>query len=288
VAVKITHLLTDLDNTLYNWVDYYVPCFLAMVAELSRITQIEVGEIKRAFKRVHERHRTSEYSFAIEELDVLTPRDQGLTRRQILSKYDTAINAFRLSRKQTLRLYPDVLPTLQALQGEGVKIIAVTESLEFHATRRLRQLGIEDFFTAIVCHPDHGVPAGATMEDFRFYREPERYITSIPTVVRPSEGVRKPDIRFLAPLLDCLSISPKDAIYVGDSLTKDVLMAQRVGLNDVYAAYGKVVEARNYAELLNITYWTDQDFAKDRELSQIPVHPSATIDNFGALLDLIH
>jgi FMN phosphatase YigB (HAD superfamily) len=285
---KITHILTDLDNTLYNWVDYYVPCFLAMVKELSLITQIEENRIKQSFKRVHERHRTTEYSFAIEELDVLASLDRGLSRREVLSKYDSAINAFRSSRKRTLRLYSDVVATLREVHSKGVKIVAVTESLEFHATRRLKQLGIEDFFTAIVCHPDHGVPPGTTLEDFRFYKEEERYTSSIPVVVRPSENVQKPDVRFLAPLFDQLSISPKAAMYVGDSLTKDILMAQRSGISDVYAAYGKIVEARNYAELLKITYWTDEDVAYERELSQTSVHPSATIETFGAILDLIH
>ena len=35
---RIELVVADLDNTLYNWVDFYVPSFLAMLREIQRIS----------------------------------------------------------------------------------------------------------------------------------------------------------------------------------------------------------------------------------------------------------
>jgi len=74
---EIKLLVTDLDNTTYNWIDFYVPSFLAMVQELSRFTGIGEDELKASFKRLHQQHKTSEYTFAIQQLDVLREENKG-------------------------------------------------------------------------------------------------------------------------------------------------------------------------------------------------------------------
>ena len=81
-------IVTDLDNTIYNWVDFYVPAFNAMLKELNHISGISERQLKQAFKRVHQKHKTTEYAFAIEELDVLPEVQQGKPPRYIREKYD--------------------------------------------------------------------------------------------------------------------------------------------------------------------------------------------------------
>jgi phosphoglycolate phosphatase-like HAD superfamily hydrolase len=272
--MKIKLVITDLDDTLYDWIDYYVPSFLAMVEELSRITGIDVEQLKSAFKKVHERHRTTEYTFAIEELDVLAPFHQGLSPAEIVQKYESAIKAFRKVRKRTMSLYPGVKDVLEELRRRGVKIAAATEALHFHAIYRLKQLAIEEYFSAIVCHPDHELPPGLTYEDVRFYEDASRYQTIIPLTVRPPDEVRKPDPRFLQGLLAQLSVFPEEVLYVGDSLTKDILLARRIGAFDALARFGRGVDAVTFAELLKITYWTEEDLEFDSQLKQEAVTPT--------------
>ena len=95
---SIRVVVADLDDTIYDWSSFYIPSFLAMVEELHRIAKVDVETLKRSFKRVHEKHRTTEYAFAIQELDALAEIDHGLSVEQRLAKYESAIVAFRRSR----------------------------------------------------------------------------------------------------------------------------------------------------------------------------------------------
>jgi len=79
--------------------------------------------LRESFKRVHQKHKTTEYAFSIQDLDVLAEIDAGLTVSEILRKYDSAIKAFRVTRKKTLHLYGDVREALEKLRSEGRKII---------------------------------------------------------------------------------------------------------------------------------------------------------------------
>ena len=63
-------LITDLDNTIYNWVDFFAPSFRAMLGEMVHLTSLDEDTLISSFQRVYQRHGTSEYSFAIEELDL--------------------------------------------------------------------------------------------------------------------------------------------------------------------------------------------------------------------------
>ena len=98
-------IITDLDNTIYDWVEFYVRSFNAMIKEISLTTSISEEELKESFKRVHEKHNTTEYAFSIEELDVLSKINAKLSTKQLLEKYNNAIHAFRSMRKKTIKLY---------------------------------------------------------------------------------------------------------------------------------------------------------------------------------------
>ena len=114
-----------------------------MVQEIHRISGVDVSALKRSFRKVHQAHRTSEYAFAIQELDVLETIDAGLSPEERLKKYDSAIHAFRSTRRKTLRLYPGVKETLQRLRDAGVMVVAHSDSMMTYVSRRLRQLDVD-------------------------------------------------------------------------------------------------------------------------------------------------
>ena len=43
----------------------------------------------------------------------------------------------------------------------------------------------------------------------------------------------------LSQIVETLKVTKSECVYVGDSPTKDVAMAQDVGISDVYAKYGR-------------------------------------------------
>lgn len=284
---SIKLIMTDLDNTLYNWVDFYVPSFLSMVKELSSISGIDEDILKASFKRVHERHKTTEYTFSIQELDVLSDQTRSIRDREILRKYATAIKAFRKRRKETLRVYDGVVDTLTILKQQGKTIAAVTDALRFHVEYRLRQLGIVDFFDVLVSPPDHSLPVGTSLEDVRFYASQEDYETKIPIKIDTIPAVRKPDPRFIIPLLERCGVHPKEAVFIGDSLVRDVLMAQNCGVHDILADYGRDYNSTNYAELLKITYWTEREVEEEKRLRETKISPTFVVSSFPRILEVI-
>src|ERR1700737_3268202 len=64
-------LICDLDNTLYDWVGYFVPSFYAMVDEAVRITGCDRETLLDDFRRVHQAREDSEQPFALLETETI-------------------------------------------------------------------------------------------------------------------------------------------------------------------------------------------------------------------------
>lgn len=279
-------VIVDLDNTIYNWVDYYVPSFNAMVKELVRLTGIDEQVLRASFKRVHQKHKTAEYAFSIEELDVLSESNAGLKIPEILQKYNPAINAFRSMRKKTLRRYDNVIETLEKLRSKGKKMVAHTDAMMFYAVYRVKELGVERFFDGIVAPRDHGLPKGVRPRDVRSQSD-EKYETIIPFKKELEPEIVKPNLECLNEILRYFGVDGNEAVYVGDSLHRDIYMAQRCGVYDVYAEYGRQYDANYYQQLVEITYWTDEEVAREQELKALNISPSFKIQRFSDLIGVI-
>ncbi|SRR6266404_1800732 len=278
-------IVTDLDNTIYNWVDFYVPAFNAMLKELNHISGISERQLKQAFKRVHQKHKTTEYAFAIEELDVLPEVQQGKPPRYIREKYDVAIEAFRRTRNEKLRMYEGVASTLEQLRQEERKTIAHSDAMMFYALYRLKQLKAENLFDGILAAKDHGIPTHH--EDRDLERWQHSYDTPIPYKRELPSEIAKPNPQCLAGLLSDFNVLPKEAIYVGDSLNKDIKMAQECSVYDVYAEYGRHYNQDNYEELIEISHWASNDISRETESIIKDVQPSFVISRFAELNDVI-
>lgn len=281
-------VVLDLDNTLYNWVDYYVPAFRAMLQELVRLTGLSEEALTASFKRVHQRHRTSEYAFAIEELDVLSPWTRGRSVPEILDTFRSAIQAFRDVRKAKLVLYSGVRESLSELRRQGRKVVAHTDAMMFYAMYRLRQLGVEESLDGLVAPRDHGLPPGVLPEWVRFHADkPLRYEPQVPFVRELEPSMLKPNPKILQEILSAFAVAPGEALYVGDSLHKDIAMARQAGVHGVLAAYGRDCDPENYRKLVEITHWTDEDVEVELALRRTPVEAEHQIDDFSELLDVL-
>jgi phosphoglycolate phosphatase len=148
-------LITDLDNTLYDWVTYFAHAFDAMVEELSQVLDVERERLLAEFKTVHQRHHNIEQPFALFEIDSVQEQLGHLSREELFEALDGPLSAFREARDEKLRLYPGVEDTLRTLRGDGVLIVGHTEALAVQAASRLRRLGILEAFHHLYAI-DHG------------------------------------------------------------------------------------------------------------------------------------
>lgn len=276
---NLSVVITDLDNTLYDWVDIWYKSFRAMLDRLVFDSGVSEDVLLPEFKAIHERHRTSEYAFSIEELPSLLKRYPG---ENLLVKFEGAIQAFRVARKAALRLYPGVAETLAALRNRGCLVIGYTESMEFYTNYRVRNLHLDGLLDYLYSPPDHELPRH--ME--RLYAK-EHYDLKGTIHKILARGAVKPNPEILGDIVTELGAEIDECVYVGDSLMKDVYMAQQAGIADVWAKYGVANSREEYELLRAVTHWTKEEVEAERKLMPEHLNPTYVLhDNLAELLEL--
>lgn len=275
---KVNVLIVDLDNTLYDWFHIWHASFLPIYEGLRDKIRVDVDELEKSIRDIHRKRRTSEYTFLVDELNFTTP--DGTSLRHFLK---TEIAQSKLERDRALRLYPTVLKTLWRLKKQNVRIIAYTESLSFYSGYRLKKLGLDGVIDYLYCPQDHDLPIGIDVKKIRSLPE-EFYELQITEIRHTTLNDLKPNPRLLREIIDDIHAKPSECVYVGDSLFKDVAMAQDTGVHDVYAAYGVSQFLPGYDLLQKVSHWTDDDIEREKNTNARIVKPSTSIDFFGEIL----
>jgi FMN phosphatase YigB (HAD superfamily) len=99
-------LVCDLDNTLYDWVTYFVLSFYAMVDTVVQITHCDRETLLDDFREVHQRHADAEHPFALLETETIRNLYKNTSTQDILKALDPAFYAFNSARKHNLHLQP--------------------------------------------------------------------------------------------------------------------------------------------------------------------------------------
>ena len=279
---KVSLLVTDLDNTLWDWFEIWYRSFSALLDGIVRISGIPKDVLYGEIREIHQRRGTSEYSFLIGEMPSLQKLHSGADLQEV---YRDAFEASRSARHEVLELYPEVSKTLRAIKKAGTKIAAYTESLAFVTAARVKYLGLDGVLDVLYSPPDHDFPHGVSAEDLRRF-EPNDYGLKHTEHRHTPRGLLKPAPEVLRQIIAEMDDS-QGVVYVGDSLMKDIAMAQAVGAIDVWAEYGDSQDRPEYKLLQDVSHWTDADVKREAEIRKRPhVAPSVTLQrSFGELFD---
>lgn len=267
-------LITDVDNTLFDWFSTWYACFSAMLEETLKISKVDRDLLLREMQLSFQRHGTSEYSRVLEDCPSLAPP-------HIRMNLQPAIEAYRSARDRTLSLYPTVRSTLITLQNMQIPVIAYTESIEYYTSDRFNRLNISPYITALYCPQDHIWPANAE-------RNPDPTPHLKKNFTPPGE--MKPNKDILLKITSDLRLSSSECLYVGDSKSKDIAMANAAGITSVWAKYGSShLGDERYELLRKVTHWTPEAVERERMIANghHDVSPDFTIDNFSEVLQLL-
>ncbi|GCD88769.1 hypothetical protein NLS1_07750 [Nocardioides sp. LS1] len=275
-------LVTDLDNTLWDWFAAWHASFSAMLDRLTEISGVPAEVLEPQIRAVHQARGTAEYSFLLDEVPALVEASGTVPPSQ---RYDEALHQLHSRRRAMTRLYPGVLDTLTSLKAAGIAVAAYTESLAYWTEWRIRWTGLDGLIDRLYSAPDHDLPNGLTREQVRTKADDEYGLRHTKHLPLP-RGVMKPNAEILRSILDDCGVQPDQVVYVGDSLMKDIAMAQSVGVLDVHAKYGEAHEKAEYELLRRVTHWTDKDVQREKELSLRPeVRPTVVLQRgFAELL----
>lgn len=266
-------LVVDLDDTLWTWFDAWHESFRAFVDELVKRSHIDEKILLREIRKIHQRYGTTEFSWIIDELDIL---DDAVPPGESRDRYyNPALHAQNKARKSATRLYPGVRETLERLNNIGTTVIAYTESLAFWTHWRIKRTGLDGLISQIYSSRDHSHPEGIIVEQRRYYPTSQYELQT--TVHRyVPDGVLKPDPQILQQIIDDQAVDADETVYVGDSLMKDISMAQTVGTLDAFAKYGTRSHDPRYGLLQDVSHWTDETIRLEQD-RRPGVHPTPTI-----------
>jgi FMN phosphatase YigB (HAD superfamily) len=258
---KIDTLILDLDNTIFNWFAMWLASFQPIYSEILAASGRSKADVEADIRRVHQMRRTSEYTFLIEELDVL---QEIRATEDIRVRFHDALEASRRGRDENLQLYPSVFSSLWRIKNAGTKIIGYTESMLFYSSYRLKRFGLDGVIETLFSPKDHDIPAGVSLNQLRRFPD-DFYELQVTQVMHTPTGELKPNPKVLRDIIELVGSNPDRCAYVGDSIFKDVAMARETGVFDVHARYGDQ-KPPEYELLQRVSHWTEADVRREARI----------------------
>jgi FMN phosphatase YigB (HAD superfamily) len=289
-------IITDLDNTMYNWVDFFSPSFRGMLHALNERTGVSEELLQTQFRSLFQIHGSLEYEPASHEIEAFSAYNE-----EELKKLNRVIfGAFRKVWGAKLKLYDGALTFLDWCNDHSVNVIALTNAPLSVVSRRLRQLRINHYFSALAA--PNTLIQRSSMEILSFNDEQPSLFNEKDTKqnhvtdylhtallhhrqiyalsgeeIKPSSSGYK---RILADWQDSNTL-----VYaIGDSLKKDLAPAYSLGIKTVWAKFGTEIEQKNLNTLLNITPWNLEEIkiTYDQQFE-----PDATAQNWDDIIKYI-
>jgi putative hydrolase of the HAD superfamily len=201
-TLKPRAVLFDVYRTLVDiWTDEHHPDVWMRLTYLLGLhgLRADAGEMSRAFferSRVSQEESTEEHP----EVDVLGVF-RGLLEEMRPAPDEAFVRevtqSFRLLSLKHLKLFPDTLPTLELLRPH-FKLGLVSNAQRVFLEPELRMLDVPQWMDEIVISSDY--------------------------------GYQKPDPRLFVTALECLEVSPEEAVFVGDTVSRDICGAREAGI----------------------------------------------------------
>jgi phosphoglycolate phosphatase len=176
-----------------------------------------------------------------------------------------------------------VRDTLAELRRRGVAVVALTDAPRNAVENRVRLLELDGLLDALYALRGYELPANVNPE-IRRRDEAGHYRLKATRVVELSRQAEKPSPLGLRRVLRDLRLSPREVLYVGDNVKKDMALAKAVGVRGVWAEYGTYVSTE-YRERLAVisAKAVSQRHVADEVQGRWPL----AISGFAQLLDLV-
>jgi putative hydrolase of the HAD superfamily len=188
----IKAVLFDLDQTLIDFMNMKAESCKSAIKAMIK-TGLKINEKTGYRKLMH-----TYFKVGIESDIAFTKfleEETGEADEKILK---AGINAYLKTKPSLIKPYPHVLETLEYLKSLNLKLGIITDAPRTKATQRLEGMNILHFFDLIITFDD-------TAEK------------------KPSEKPFKLAMKIL-------NLNPEEIIFVGDSMTRDIKPAKKLGM----------------------------------------------------------
>jgi FMN phosphatase YigB (HAD superfamily) len=255
-------LLSDIDNTLFNWVDYFGPSFRSMIHALARQSEFSESTLIGGFRDLYERYGTTEYSFIIQQLPLFSQHSSS--DRDALVHLATV--AFGRTRRKYLQPYAGVVETLRWCRDEGYALVAITNAPMYAARSKLHRLGLSALFDGIVAWQGNDMPEDELSVRYGGKGGRHGYMAEWP--VELSE--RKPSTAPFVRAINEAGVDADSTWVVGDSVASDIEPALKLGARPFWARYGLTFDRRNLQTVTEVTPGGRKAVEKAYEKRRLP------------------
>ncbi|MFT3840369.1 MAG: HAD family hydrolase [Myxococcaceae bacterium] len=291
IAKPVRLVVTDMDNTLYSWIDFIVPAVEGMVTAICRATNFPRIKVVQSLKAVYAKYESNEYPFALQESTIFQEFPEfGSFDKLVI---EPARTAFSDARKKYMKPYKTVEETLQKLRDRKLPVVALTDAPRNPAEYRVRKMGLDKLLTALYTLPGFQFPASAEGEtlvaqDIQQKETRGEYRAACPVIELKKEH-EKPSTEGLLQICRTYGVDPTEVLVIGDSLKKDIALAKKVGALDAWAEYGTYVslEYRERLDTVSAPNITRRHAASVFEKASQEAKPTYSLSSFKQVLDII-
>lgn len=296
-----TYLIAlDIDNTIFNWVEYYSYSFQAMIesvaATIDSSPDLLFGEAKQVFAR----HGNIEYPFVIQELPSVDAYCKGDIDTMLSQVVEPARAAFKERTLTLLKPYEGVAATFEAFKKRfsHTKIVALTDASRYVAMWKLNKLGLLHHFDAIYGLADPKLPICSSTNRIKVQHDilvkhlkGNNFGFQGQVRVLPDD-YEKPGPRGMKTVLMDSGMDHGDhehlVMWVGDNPQKDIHLGKTLGVVTAWARYGTVISP-GATELL-LKFSPEINLRKNMSIHtglQPGQKPDHVLDSFHDLLDIV-
>lgn len=291
-------IVLDIDNTVFNWVEYYVSCMCALGDQVSLLTGIPRDVLFEESRPVFEREGSIEYPFLIQQLPSVVNYYNHDVPRMLGEAVDEGRKAFNTAAEATLKPYPHVIQTLEKVRAlyPDIPLVALTDAPRYVAMWKLNKLGLLSYFSAVYGLGDPNLPIDEKTDEIKVDKEillkhvkRSRFGFEGRIRVLPDD-YEKPGVKGLKTVLMDFEMEShlSDVLWVGDNLRKDVGLGKRLGVHTGWARYGTDVrkEARDILLQFSPMGNVAKNVALDPQSDESP-RPDFVLESFADIIPAI-
>jgi FMN phosphatase YigB (HAD superfamily) len=254
--------------------DYFVPAIRDFLREVSAQVNVPVDELAQDIGHVIERRGTHEYPWLLEETSFAWKHFEHDPDKFVRCFVKPFWDAIDQNRARYLRPFPAVVDTIAELRARGACVVALSDAPDYMARTRNKQLfdGLLDAVYALeTCEPEpDDIYQPITLE---FGRKRLKALQKASADVRSRfevlpQSYEKPCPHGLDKILHDFDVYPQECLFIGDSLSKDGMVAASRGIRYIWAHYGHQVPAE-YEEIVSYSLKPRRE---DTVSKQLPNH----------------
>ena len=255
-------LVLDIDNTVFDWVQYYSQAFTALLEKTASIIGVPFLTLAGESREVFTAHGSIEYPFVVQELPSVMAHYGDRIDAMLTECVEPARVVFRDEAIKRLVPYGDVDETLKRIRKDfpTVPIVALTDAPRYVAMWKLNKLGLLPDFSAVYGLPDPRLPTDSGAG--RVKVDPEILLKHLQQSnfgfagkirILPDD-YEKPGTKGLKTVLMDFELDEpvsirQNVVWVGDNLRKDIGLGNRLGVRSVWAEYGTKIDGEMLRKL---------------------------------------